>query len=79
MDLRNVDVLRERGLVPRDIRIRPLANLVRSERVGILASPTHSGLSRLYAYTKDVLARRDPGRSAAAGALRPRADSRLRA
>jgi hypothetical protein len=64
----NVDVLRGRGFVPDrievarlhgwDIRIRPLANLVRSERdcvYGVLASPTHSDLSRLYAYAKDVL------------------------
>jgi aminoglycoside 6'-N-acetyltransferase I len=58
----NLDVLKQAGYVPGrvevarlhgfDIRIRPLANLVRSERhsvYGILATATHEQLRRLYA------------------------------
>jgi hypothetical protein len=64
----NLDVLAEVDLVPEqvqvarlsgfDIRIRPLANLVRSERhrvYGILATATHEELARLYAHAEQVL------------------------
>ena len=64
----NMDVLREVDLAPEefevaklygfDIRIQPLANLVRSERhcvYGIAATATHDELDRLYAHAKDVL------------------------
>jgi len=57
----NPDVLAQVGLVPAevevarlpgfDIRIEPLANLVRSERdcvYGIVTRPTHAELARLY-------------------------------
>ena len=64
----NLDVLREVDYVPEryevarlsgyDIRIQPLANLVRSDAqtvYGIVASGTHGQLARLYAHAKDVL------------------------
>lgn len=64
----NRDVLKGLGLtldhvevarLPRfDIEIRPLANLVRSDRetvYGILASATHAQLESLYAHARDVL------------------------
>ena len=64
----NFDVLKEVDLVPErfevcrldgfDIRIRPLANLVRSDRhcvYGIVATATHAELERLYAHAHDVL------------------------
>ena len=64
----NPHVLRDVGLVPRqvevarlagfDIVIRPLANLVRSDQhsvYGIVATATHEELSRLYSHARDVL------------------------
>jgi cation transport regulator ChaC len=64
----NLAVLKEVGLVPArcevarlggfDIRIRPRANLVRSEShcvYGIVATATHAQLARLYAHARDVL------------------------
>src|SRR5437016_2178683 len=64
----NVAVLQEAGLallqleVARlpgfDIRIRPLANLMRSDEqsvYGIITTPTHAELDRLYAHARDVL------------------------
>lgn len=64
----NRDVLKEVDLAPDhvevarlpgfDIRIRPLANLVRSDQYsvyGILAAATHRELDRLYAHARDVL------------------------
>jgi hypothetical protein len=64
----SLDVLKEVDLVPDrvevarlqgfDIRIRPLANLVRSDEhsvYGILAAATHRELDRLYAHARDVL------------------------
>jgi len=64
----NLEVLEAQGLVPErhevarlsgfDIRIRPLANLVRAERhcvYGILATATHGQLGRLYDYARDGL------------------------
>jgi hypothetical protein len=50
-----IDVARVSGF---DIRIRPLANLIRSEQhcvYGILAAATHAELARLYAYARDGL------------------------
>jgi hypothetical protein len=64
----NLDVLAKVEIVPEridvarlsgfDIRIRPLANLVRSEQhcvYGILTAATHAELERLYAYARDGL------------------------
>jgi hypothetical protein len=64
----NFDVLREVGIVPEewavarldgfDIRIQPRANLLRSDQhcvYGIVATATHSELSRLYAHAQNVL------------------------
>jgi hypothetical protein len=64
----NLDVLAEVGLVPDrvevaqlpgfDIRIRPLANLVRSDTAsvwGILTRATHAELEQLYAHAREVL------------------------
>jgi hypothetical protein len=64
----NLAVLREVSYVPQDlevallfgfdIRIRPRANLIRSERslvYGILATGTHRQLGRLYQHAKEVL------------------------
>jgi hypothetical protein len=64
----NLDVLQQVGLVPEqvevarlhgfDIRIQPLANLVRSSErcvYGILATATHAELARLYDYAHDTL------------------------
>jgi hypothetical protein len=64
----NFSVLKEVNFIPEDwepaklhgfdIRIRPRANLIRSDRhcvYGIIASATHEELSRLYAHAKDVL------------------------
>lgn len=64
----NLEVLGKVGLAPArvevsrlpgfDIRIAPLANLVRSEQhcvYGILATATHAELNRLYAYAKNGL------------------------
>lgn len=64
----NLDVLKEVDLVPDrvevarlpgfEISIRPLANLIRSDRDavhGILVSATHRELVRLYAHARDVL------------------------
>lgn len=64
----NQDVLREVDLVPDrievarlpgfDIEIRPLANLIESDRhsvYGILATATHAELGRLYAHAREVL------------------------
>lgn len=64
----NFEVLREVDLVPEkwevarlagfDIRIRPRANLVRSDArtvYGIVATATHDELARLYAHAQDVL------------------------
>jgi hypothetical protein len=64
----NFAVLKEVGLVPEqwevarlygfDIRIQPLANLVRSEQhcvYGILATASHADLERLYRHARDVL------------------------
>ena len=64
----NREVLKEVGLVPEqwevatlggfDLRIRPRANLVRSDPhcvFGILATATHRELDRLYAHARDVL------------------------
>ena len=64
----NLDVLKEVDLVPEhyevarldgfDIRIAPLANLVRSEKhcvYGIVATATHGELKRLYAHAEHVL------------------------
>jgi len=64
----NFAVLREVGLAPErwevarldgfDIRIRPRANLVRSDQhcvYGIVATATHAELARLYAHARDVL------------------------
>jgi hypothetical protein len=64
----NFAVLKEAGLVPQqwevtwlpgfDIRIRPLANLVRSDEhgvYGIVTTPTHEELDRLYAHARNVL------------------------
>ncbi len=60
--LKEVDYLPERYEVARlsgyDIRIQPLANLVRSDKdtvYGIVAPGTHEQLARLYAHAKDVL------------------------
>ena len=64
----NFDVLKEVDLVPEryevarlsgyDIEIRPLANLIRSDRhmvYGILATATHEDLKRLYDHAEHVL------------------------
>lgn len=64
----NFDVLREVEIVPAewdvarldgfDIRIEPRANLVRSDQhcvYGIVATITHTELSRLYAHAQNVL------------------------
>ena len=64
----NLDVLKQGGYVPEryevarlsgfDIRIRPLATLVRSDQhcvYGIVATATHAELARLYAHARDVL------------------------
>jgi hypothetical protein len=64
----NLGVLREVDLVPGewevgqlggfDIRIRPRANLVRSDQhtvYGIAATATHAELGRLYAHAREVL------------------------
>ena len=64
----NFAVLGEVGLAPErwevarldgfDIRIRPRANLVRSDQhcvYGIVATATHAELARLYAHARDVL------------------------
>ena len=64
----NFDVLQEVELVPEhyevarlsgfDIRIQPLANLVRSDRhcvYGIVATATHDELERLYQHAEHVL------------------------
>jgi hypothetical protein len=64
----NLDVLRQQGLVPEryevarlcgfDVRIGPLANLVRSEErcvYGIVATATHAELGRLYDYARQGL------------------------
>ena len=64
----NFNVLKEVGLVPDrweaarlsgfDLRIRPRANLVRSDRhcvYGIVATASHAELGRLYAHARDVL------------------------
>jgi cation transport regulator ChaC len=64
----NFAVLKEVELVPArwevarlggfDIRIRPRANLVRSESrcvYGIVATATHAQLARLYAHAREVL------------------------
>jgi hypothetical protein len=64
----NLDVLREVNYIPDqlevarlagfDIRIRPCANLVRSDQhlvYGVLATGTHRELGRLYQHAKDVL------------------------
>ena len=64
----NLNVLKEVDLVPEDyevarldgfdIRIAPLANLVRSERhcvYGIVATATHEELKRLYAHAEHDL------------------------
>lgn len=64
----NLDVLREVNYTPDqievaslpgfDIRIRPRANLVRSDQhltYGILATGTHSELDRLYRHAKEIL------------------------
>ena len=60
--LREVDLVPERWEVGRlggfDIRIRPRANLIRSDRdsvYGIAATTTHAELARLYAHARDVL------------------------
>jgi hypothetical protein len=67
----NLDVLKEVDYTPRlyevaqlpgfDITIRPLANLVRSDRhsvYGIVATGTHSELTRLYDHAENVLGER---------------------
>ena len=64
----NLEVLKNAGFVPHtyevarlsgfDIRIQPLANLVRSDQhtvYGILAPCTHEQLRRLYDYARDRL------------------------
>src|SRR5262249_61539211 len=64
----NFAVLREVGLVAEqwevarldgfDVRIRPRANLVRSDQhcvYGIVATASHPELARLYAHAQDVL------------------------
>lgn len=64
----NLDVLKQVNLLPEqvevaklngfDIRIRPLANLVRSDQhcvYGIVATATHDELNRLYAYAQTGL------------------------
>jgi hypothetical protein len=64
----NLDVLAKVHIVPErvdvarlsgfDVRIRPLANLVRSDQhcvYGILVTATHAELTRLYAYARDGL------------------------
>jgi hypothetical protein len=64
----NLDVLAKVDIVPErvdvallsgfDIRIRPLANLIRSEQhcvYGIVTAATHVELERLYAYARDGL------------------------
>jgi hypothetical protein len=64
----NLDVLKELDYTPRkyevarlpgfDITIRPLANLVRSEEhtaYGIVATGTHTNLSRLYDHAENIL------------------------
>ena len=64
----NLDVLRRINLIPEryevaklngfDIRIQPLANVVRSDQhsvYGIVATATHTELSALYAYAQDGL------------------------
>jgi hypothetical protein len=60
--LKEVDLMPARWEVARlsgfDIRIRPRANLVRSESLcvyGIIATATHAQLARLYAHARDVL------------------------
>src|SRR6516225_210172 len=60
--LKEVDLMPARWEVARlsgfDIRIRPRANLVRSEShcvYGIIATATHAQLARLYAHARDVL------------------------
>ena len=64
----NLDVLKEVGLIPErvevarlngfDIRIGPMANLVRSDQhcvYGILATATHAELKRLYEHAQNIL------------------------
>ena len=64
----NLDVLKQVDVVPQryeiaqlsgfDIQIRPLANLVRSDRhcvYGIVAATTHAELERLYAHAREDL------------------------
>lgn len=64
----NLDVLKEVNYIPKqvevarlpgfDISVRPLANLIRSDQhtvYGILASGSHSELSRLYEHAENVL------------------------
>ena len=64
----NLDVLKEVDYTPRyketaklpgfDITIRPLANLVRSDRhsaYGIVATGTHAELARLYDHAENIL------------------------
>jgi hypothetical protein len=60
--LGEVDLVPERWEVGRlsgfDIRIRPRANLIRSDRdcvYGIAATATHAELARLYAHARDLL------------------------
>ena len=60
--LREVDLVSKRMDVARlagfDIEIRPLANLVPSDRhavYGVLATATHSELERLYDHAREVL------------------------
>jgi hypothetical protein len=64
----NLGVLRDIGLSPQqvevgrldgfDVRIQPLANLVRSDEhcvYGILATASHAELAKLYAHAQNVL------------------------
>lgn len=60
--LKEVDLVPDRYEVARvggfDIRIQPLANLVRSDQhcvYGIVATATHDELARLYRHAADVL------------------------
>lgn len=60
--LKEVDLVPDRYAVARlgdfDIRIQPLANLVRSDQhcvYGIVATATHDELARLYRHAADVL------------------------
>lgn len=60
--LREVDLAPDRIEVARlpgfDIEVRPLANLVPSDRhtvYGVLATATHAELERLYAHAREVL------------------------